>query len=180
MARKSLLARENPQANVTLDYIPIREYYLAMKFTELKSILESQPDKFPRFILPDGDRVPAHFHVTEVGHVAKNFIDCGGTIRKTESSVLQLWVSDGDKEHRLNAGKMASILALGARVLPHDDLQVEVEWDCCVTSQYPVTASTTVGDHIDFTLTTKHTDCLAKEKCGIGEDSCCEATAACC
>ena len=50
-----------------------------MKLHELKSILESQPDKFPRFILPDGDQVPAHFHLTEVGHVAKNFIDCGGT-----------------------------------------------------------------------------------------------------
>ena len=67
-----------------------------MKLNELKSILELHPDKFPRFILPDGDQVPAHFHLTEVGHVAKNFIDCGGTIRKTESSVLQLWVNDGD------------------------------------------------------------------------------------
>ena len=97
---------------------------------ELKSILESQPDKFPRFILPDGDRVPAHFHLTEVGHVVKNFIDCGGTIRRTESSVLQLWVNDGDAEHRLNAGKMAKILALGERVLPHDDF----EWKSNMTT----------------------------------------------
>ena len=143
-----------------------------MKLTELKSILESQPDKFPGFILPDGDRVPAHFHLTEVGHVAKNFIDCGGTIRRTESTVLQLWVNDGDADHRLNAGKMAKILGLGARVLPHGDLPVEVEWDCCVTSQYPIASFTTAGDHIDFSLTTKHTDCLAKEKCGVSDNSC--------
>ena len=89
---------------------------MGMKLSELKSILESQPDTFPKFILPDGDRVPAHFHLTEVGHVAKNFIDCGGTIRKTESCVLQLWVNDRDADHRLNAGKMARILALGERV----------------------------------------------------------------
>ena len=61
-----------------------------MTLNQLKEILEATPDKFPRFILPDGDHVPAHFHLTEVGHVTKNFIDCGGTIRKTESSVLQL------------------------------------------------------------------------------------------
>ena len=153
-----------------------------MKLHELKSILEAQPEKFPRFILPDGDRVPAHFHVTEVGHVQKNFIDCGGTIRKNEAAVLQLWVNDGDQDHRLNAGKFASILSLGERVLPHNDFDVEVEWDCCVTSQYPIQNFETIGSHIDFALATKHTDCLAKEKCGIADDdSCCEtALAACC
>ena len=153
-----------------------------MKLSELKSILESQPDKFPRFILPDGDQVPANFHLTEVGHVAKNFIDCGVTIRKTESSVLQLWVNDGDADHRLNAGKMATILALGERVLPQYDLEVEVEYDNYAISQFPITGFETSGDHLDFTLTTKHTDCLAKEKCGVGDNSCAPqpAAAACC
>ena len=153
-----------------------------MKLDELKSILESQPDKFPRFILPDGDQVPAHFHLTEVGHVAKNFIDCGGTIRKTESSVLQLWVNDGDPLHRLNAGKMAKILGLGRRVLPHYDLDVEVEYDDYAISQFPITSFETSGDHLDFTMTTKHTDCLAREKCDAGDNSCRSepAAAACC
>jgi hypothetical protein len=152
-----------------------------MKLHELKSTLEARPDKFPRFILPDGDQVPAHFHLTEVGHVQKNFIDCGGTIRKSEAAVLQLWANDRDQNHRLNAGKFASILSLGGRVLSHDDLEIEVEWDCCVTSQYPIRAFGESDDHIDFTLTTKHTDCLAKEKCGVGDDACCEtAAAACC
>ena len=153
-----------------------------MKLSELKSILESQPDKFPRFILPDGDQVPANFHLTEVGHVAKNFIDCGGTIRKTESCVLQLWATDDDANHRLNAGKMATILALGERVLPHYDLEVEVEYDNYAISQFPITGFETSGDHLDFTLTTKHTDCLAKEKCGVGDNSCAPqpAAAACC
>jgi predicted transcriptional regulator len=30
------------------------------------------------FQLPDGTTVPEHFHVTEVGLITKNFIDCGG------------------------------------------------------------------------------------------------------
>ncbi len=155
---------------------------MAMKLNELRSILESQPDKFPQFILPDGDQVPVHFHLTEVGHVAKNFIDCGGTIRKTESSILQLRVNDGDADHRLNADKMAKILALGERVLPHYDLEVEVEYDDYAISQFPITGFETSGDHLDFAMTTKHTDCLAREKCGVGDNSCTPqpAAAACC
>jgi hypothetical protein len=153
-----------------------------MKLNELKALLESQPDKFPRFILPGGDLVPAHFHLTEVGHVEKNFIDCGGTIRKTESAVLQLWVNDGDADHRLDAGRMAKILALGTRVLPHDDLEVEVEYDDFAISQFPITGFENSGNHLDFTTKTKHTDCLAKEKCGV-DDACCateSAAATCC
>jgi Family of unknown function (DUF6428) len=153
-----------------------------MKLNELKAILESQPDKFPRFILPDGDQVPAHFHLTEVGHVAKNFIDCGGTIRRTESSVLQLWVNDEDADHRLNAGKLVKILELGQRVLPHYDLDVEVEYDDYAISQFPIIGFEASGDHLDFTMTTKHTDCLAREKCDVGDNSCCSETVAipCC
>ena len=153
-----------------------------MKLHELKSVLEAQPEKLPRFILPDGDQVPAHFHLTEVGHVVKNFIDCGGTIRKTESSVLQLWVNDSDADHRLSAGKMAKILALSARVLPHDDLPVEVEYDDYGISQFPVTGFEVSGDHLDFTMATKHTNCLARERCGVGDNSCASepAATACC
>lgn len=153
-----------------------------MKLNELKSILASQPDKFPRFILPGGDQVPAHFHLTEVGHVAKNFIDCGGTIRKTESSVLQLWINDGDPDHRLSAGKMATILSLGKRVLPHEELEVEVEYGDFAISQFPITGFETSGNHLDFTITTKHTDCLAREKCGVDEACCATepAATACC
>jgi hypothetical protein len=153
-----------------------------VKLNELKAILASQPDKFPRFVLPDGDHVPVHFHLTEVGHVAKNFIDCGGTIHKTESTVLQLWVNDGDADHRLNAGKMAKILALGKRVLPHDNLEVEVEYDDFAISQFPITGFEMSGDYLDFTMKTKHTDCLAREKCGV-DDACCateSSAGACC
>ncbi|HEV2096884.1 MAG TPA: DUF6428 family protein [Chthoniobacterales bacterium] len=142
-----------------------------MKLNELKSLLRVNPTAAPRFILPDGDQIPAHFHVTEVGHVAKNFVDCGGTFRQSEACVLQTYVAN-DFEHRLTAGRLAEILELGRSVLPHDDFEVEVEWDCCVISQYPIASAEAEDDHLNFTLTTKHTDCLAKDKCGIGEDSC--------
>jgi Family of unknown function (DUF6428) len=99
-----------------------------------------------------------------------------------ESCVLQLWVNDGDSDHRLNAGKMAKILALGERVVPHYDLEVEVEYDDYAISQFPITAFKASGDQIDFTMTTKHTDCLAREKCGAGDSACTSEpeAAACC
>src|SRR5438094_5280997 len=100
-----------------------------MKLNELKSLLRSHPSSFPRFVLPDGEQIPAHFHITEVGHVTKRFIDCGGKLYdRNDTCLLQTYVAD-DVDHRLNAGTFSKILELGARVLPHDDLDVEVEYD---------------------------------------------------
>ena len=69
----------------------------------------------------------------------------------------------------MNAGRFAKILQLGAQVLPHDDVEVEVEYDCCVTVQYPVGDVTLSGDHLDIQLGEKHTECLAKKQCGTEE-----------
>lgn len=154
-----------------------------MKLSQFKSHLRAHPDAFPRFILPSGEQIPAHFHVTEVGHVAKKFVDCGGTFRDSAACVLQTYVAR-DFEHRLTSGRLADILDLGQPILPNDDLEVNVEWDCCVVSQYPITAFATFDDRIEFQLAAKHTDCLAQEKCGIGADSCgsvaAKAAAVCC
>ena len=141
-----------------------------MKLHELRSFLRAHPASFPRFILPGGQLIPAHFHITEVGHVAKKFVDCGGTFRERDACVLQTYVSD-DLDHRLHAGRFADILDLGRPILPGDDLEVEVEWDCCVVSQYPITSACTIESRLEFQLAARHTDCLAKKKCG------CEAEA---
>lgn len=143
-----------------------------MKLHELKSALKANPDKLPRFVLPDGDSVPAHFHVTEVGFVTKKFVDCGGTVREVSSCVLQAWVAN-DEDHRLTAGKLGTILNLAQLVLPHDDLDVEVEYEDCGVSQYPIGDAEVAGEHLTFALTNKHTDCLAKDVCGVEAASCC-------
>ncbi|MBA3963298.1 MAG: hypothetical protein H0X40_15550 [Chthoniobacterales bacterium] len=138
-----------------------------MKLKDLKATLLLHSAAHFRFILPDGDEIPAHFHITEVGHVAKRFVDCGGTLHDTrETCLLQTYVA-ADLDHRLDAATLARILDLGKAVLPNENLEVEVEYDCCVTAQYPLTAARFVGDHIDLQLGERHTDCLAKEKCGI-------------
>ncbi len=158
-----------------------------MKLDELKSLLRAHPDATPRFLLPDGDAIPAHFHITEVGHVAKRFVDCGGTVHDSrETCLLQTYVAS-DLDHRLDAATFVKILDLGKAILPGDDLDVEVEYDSSVTAQYPIASAETSEEHLDFRLEARHTDCLAKEKCGI-DSGCCgdgveaaaAATGGCC
>lgn len=144
-----------------------------MNVASLAAALKEHSDKFPRFVLPDGRVIPGHFHVTEVGHVAKNFIDCGGTVRKSDVCVLQTWVHDDDKDHRLINERFAKIVQLGEQVLPSTDLPVEVEYEDEAISQDPLKETRVSGQYLDLFLATKHTDCLARQKCGISEDSCC-------
>jgi hypothetical protein len=152
-----------------------------MNTTELKNILERNPDKKIRFILPDQSTIPAHFHITEVGHVRKDFIDCGGTQRSISTCLLQAWVAANDEDHSLEAGKLARILTLAGKILPNGELPVEVEFEAPMISQFPVESAENTEEAVIFQLTTKHTDCLAKEQCGLeSESSCCSAQSGCC
>src|SRR4051812_49911434 len=152
-----------------------------MKLSDLRAVLEKYPDTSPRFVLPDGDHIPGHAHVTEVGHVVKNFVDCGGVTGKSETVLLQTHVGQ-DTEHRLKSGRFAKILQLGERVLPHDQLEVEVEYDCCVVAQYPVLEIKPAGEHLDVILGKRQTQCLAQERRKAARaDACCATAApACC
>ena len=64
-----------------------------------------------RFQLPNGEFVPAHFHITEVGNINRNYIDCGGILRQEKKISLQLWVAS-DIEHRLKPHNILNILQL--------------------------------------------------------------------
>jgi len=87
-----------------------------MKLTELKNELSRCPEANLRFVLPNGEAVPAHAHVTEVARIDKRFIDCGGTLRNNANCRLQTWFSD-DIDHRLTAGKLVKIINLAAPIL---------------------------------------------------------------
>ena len=139
-----------------------------MNLNELKSFLLTHSPLPVAIILPEGGRVPAHFHVTEVGHVAKKFVDCGGTFRADETCVLQTWVgSSRDDGHRLTAGRLAKILDLAKPILPGTNLPGEVEYEAEVISQFPLANAEVNGSTVNLLLVYKHTDCLAKESCGI-------------
>lgn len=96
-----------------------------MKLSEIKSHLAQTQSV--NFQLEDGTAVPEHFHVTEVGVVTKDFIDCGGTVRHEKVANFQLWDAN-DFEHRLKAGKLLSIISLSEKILGMEDLEIEVEY----------------------------------------------------
>ena len=77
-----------------------------MKLSQFAGLLETHPEKPFHLVLPGSHIVPVSFHITEVGHVTKKFIDCGGKLHTVQSCQLQVWLGT-DTDHRLLAGKMA-------------------------------------------------------------------------
>ncbi len=135
-----------------------------MKLSEFKNILTQHKDKTVRFILPDGSNIPFHAHVTEVARIDKLFIDCGGTHRAESHCRLQTWVAN-DFEHRLSAGKLLDILNKSASFMQTEGIEVDVEHEAPVISQFPVTAVAPDDRTLVVKLGTRHTACLAQEKC---------------
>jgi hypothetical protein len=155
-----------------------------MKLSEIKKHLKSL-DKIG-FQLPDGTLVPNHFHVTEVGKITKDFIDCGGTVRSEALINFQLW-EENDYDHRLHPEKLINIIELSEKRFQFDDLEIEVEYQGKETiGKYNLDFNGT-----NFLLTSKITACLALEACGIPvektkvkitdiQSSCCDPTSGCC
>ncbi len=139
-----------------------------MKLSELKNSLVHMQELL--FVKENGTTVPKHFHVTEVGTITKNFIDCGGTLRTEEVINLQLWNAN-DTDHRLEAQKLLKILNLAEQKLGMKNEEIEVEYQ---------------GESIEklglelrngqFVLTNKQTACLAMELCCAPKIETVEAT----
>ncbi len=135
-----------------------------MRLSEFKTRLLEHPSHALVFVLPDGGIVPAHAHITEAGRVDKSFMDCGGTIRRVSACTLQAWVAD-DTDHRIQPRKLSDVLDLAAPLFLGDDLEVEVEYEDGIISQFPVLEARATDAALLFQLGSKHTDCLAKDVC---------------
>lgn len=133
----------------------------------------------------NGIRIPSHFHVTEVGKTTRESIDCGGNPHSVSKATVQLYTAQ-DVDHRLSPRKIAAILKRTGRQLGLEDEEVEVEYqiDRDTVGLYGLELIEGV-----FYLTARHTDCLAKETCGIPEPAtetvstssdCCTPGAGCC
>ncbi len=133
-----------------------------MKLSELKQHL--QLSEGVNFMLPEGAFVPEHFHVTEVGLVTKDFIDCGGTMRSEKLVSLQLW-NTNDFDHRLKPQKLLNIIALSEKKLGIDDPEIEVEYQSGTIGKYGLRFN---GKN--FVLTNKQTACLAGDSCGVPQE----------
>lgn len=133
-----------------------------MFLSEIKNLLPTLQDV--TFQLEDGTVVPAHFHVTEVGVISKNFIDCGGTVRHERVANFQLWNAD-DIDHRLKPAKLLNIIHLSEKVLNMSDAQIEVEYQGKTIEKYDLSFN---GKN--FVLVAKHTNCLAQDACGVPQE----------
>lgn len=137
-----------------------------MNLSQLKELLSTHSDHYFRIQLPDGEAVPVSFHVTEVGRVHKTFLDCGGRLRESITCQLQIWVGS-DYDHRIETGKMASILNKAKEYLPDETVSVELEYEDTVISQYTIERYDVVDNAVVLVLGHKHTECLAPELCGL-------------
>lgn len=133
-----------------------------MKLSEVKNKLQNL--QALNFQLANGTLIPQHFHVTEVGALTKDFIDCGGKVRHEKSVSFQLWEA-GDYDHRLAPQKLISIIELAERVLGLGDWEVEVEYQAETIGKFGLEF-----ENDTFVLSNKTTACLASDSCGIPTD----------
>ncbi|AQX07866.1 DUF6428 family protein [Elizabethkingia ursingii] len=157
-----------------------------MKLSEIKGILPTLDNV--EFQLENGTFVPEHFHVTEVGQITKNFIDCGGVIRHEKVVNFQLWNAD-DYEHRMKPKKLLHIISLSEDKLGIEDSEIEVEYQSDTIGKYNLEFNGKT-----FLLKNKTTACLAQDACGIPSEkekknladltskqtSCCTPDSGCC
>lgn len=130
-----------------------------MKLSQVKALLPTLENV--AFKLENGTFVPEHFHVTEVGQITKNFIDCGGVIRTEKVVSFQLWNAD-DFEHRLKPTKLLNIIQLSEEKLGIEDAEIEVEYQSETIGKYDLEFNGKT-----FVLKNKTTACLAQDACGI-------------
>jgi len=148
-----------------------------MTVSALRNALTAAGDLPITVIWPDGEPIEAHFHITEVGRVQRDFVDCGGTIRQVLTCLLQTWVGD-DLDHRITANKLRKAISHAAPILRGEDLPVELEYDACNVVQLKVLSAVADKDRLVIRLGKKKTDCLAKELCvpstrGATSTGCC-------
>jgi hypothetical protein len=132
-----------------------------MKLSEFKNKLE-QVEQL-EFVLQNGQKVPSHFHITEVGMTTKQFTDCGNTFRIQKTATLQLWASV-DFHHRLEPQKVLKIIHSTEKMFDGDDLEIEIEFQQETVGKFGLEFLNN-----QFVLTNTKTDCLAKSSCGMIE-----------
>ena len=130
-----------------------------MTTTEFKNQL--QRVETIQFRLPNGELVPPHFHITEIGVANNTFIDCGGTIRELQKVSVQLW-SANDYNHRLHPNKIVDIIEIAERNINLPNAEIEVEYQGETIEKFGLNYTKN-----EFVLTPQFTDCLAKDNCGI-------------
>ncbi len=155
-----------------------------MNFENVKNILANNPNKLIIFTLPNGETVPASFHITDLGVINKHLIDCGGQTRIEEQIHIQLWVGK-DNDHRVTTDIANQILnkiqqIIGTIQNPKATevlVEYQLNWhDMPVFSLFAVSEIQVSDTELNICLSTIKTTCLAAERsnseCGVSEGCC--------
>ncbi|MEN9994512.1 MAG: hypothetical protein RL762_1169 [Bacteroidota bacterium] len=133
-----------------------------MKISQFKSaLLLLKPQDNPSFIQLSGQPVAAHYHITEIGLVLKNYVDCGGVVRQERKATMQIWLAN-DTDHRLSTQKLLDIIEKSEQLFGLKDEDLEVEFQGQTIETYGL-----VVQDFGFLFTSKKTTCLAPGHCGI-------------
>jgi len=133
-----------------------------MKISQFKSALQlAKPEASPVFLQTSGLNVAAHYHITEIGLVLKNYVDCGGVVRQERKATMQIWLAN-DTEHRLNTHKLLDIIAKSEQLFGLKDEELEVEYQGNTIETYGLEVQ-----DFGFQFLAKQTTCLAPDHCGI-------------
>jgi len=155
-----------------------------MKISQFKSAIQLlQAQANPTFIQLNGISIEAHYHITEIGLVLKNYVDCGGVVRQERKATMQIWLAN-DTDHRLSAQKLLDIIEKSEQLFGLKDEELEVEFQGQTIENYGLTVQ-----DFGFQFTAKQTTCLAQDHCGISNEqlpdalkksSCCAPNSGCC
>ena len=133
-----------------------------MKISQFKSALQlAKPDASPVFLQTSGMSIAAHYHITEIGLVLKNYVDCGGVVRQERKATMQIWLAN-DTDHRLSTHKLLEIIEKSEQLFGLQDEELEVEFQGQTIETYGL-----VAQDFGFQFTSKKTTCLAPGHCGI-------------
>jgi hypothetical protein len=154
-----------------------------MKFAEFQSALHNSTVQSLEIRLPEKHALASHFHVTEVGRVTKDFVDCGG-VRRTETTVVLQTLVAHDTDHRLSVSKMAGILSKSATLALGDELPVDIEIQGSTIETWRVASMECTDDQMVIHVEPRRTACLAPEICQLNilptaVSSCCDSPSGC-
>ena len=155
-----------------------------MNLESLKRMLAGDPSAQLMIQIGSEQNVAAHFHLTEVGKISKDFIDCGGVRRSSEKCVLQTYVAN-DVEHRLAPSKFLGILEKASVLGFGDETEVEIEVQGATIETYSVADVVNENGFLILRANPIQTACLAPDACGLpvssGQSSgCCSSQSDCC
>ncbi len=157
-----------------------------MKLSLFKSALQlAKPASNPIFLQISGLPVAAHYHITEIGLILKNYVDCGGVVRQERKASMQLWLAN-DTDHRLSTEKLLGIIEKSEQLFGLKDEELEVEFQGQTIETYGLSAQ-----DFGFQFMAKKTTCLAPGHCGIPNEMlpldmqapssvCCSPNSGCC